>query len=233
MSRRKLHARSALLGENRKLTGASTSFNRDRFPFLIPSPIVAAAIYCVGFCSVIVAQSMQTPLRSPKEVVEAYRGMDAKGGCLTPSGWQKCNVFFLHPGLPPRERILGVMTGEIVGQATINGDKGEVWTEFDLLGKVYPTGRFSRSLGGSPPLKGPLPSARKYSLVLTAQGTEPHAEGGPQWKIADFEPNSTVSVDVAIHYLERLRDKSDSQSVKKNAEQSIGELTALRNKQQR
>ena len=47
------------------------------------------------------------------------------------------------------------MTGEVIGQATVNGDKAEVWTEFDLLGKVYPTSRFSRSLGGSPPVEAP------------------------------------------------------------------------------
>ena len=65
------------------------------------------------------------------------------------------NAFFLHPTLPPRERVLGVMTGEVIGQATVNGDKAGVWTEFDFLGKVYPTGRFSRSLGGSPPVEAP------------------------------------------------------------------------------
>jgi hypothetical protein len=109
--------------------------------------------------------------------------------------------------------------GEIIGEATVNGDRAEVWTEFDLLGKVYPTGRFSRSLGGSPPVKGPLPSAAKYRLTLS----------GAQWKIDDFQADSMVTVAVAIQYLERLRDRTDRDDVKKNVGRSIAELTALRN----
>ena len=181
---------------------------------------------------------MQAHLQSPKQVVETYRRMDANGERLTTSGWEKCNAFFLHPGLPPRERVIGVMAAEIIGEATVNGDKAEVWTEFDFLGKVYPTGRLSRALGGSPPVRGPVPSSSKYRLVLADQHSnsgpkEEAGEGVSRWKIEDFAPNSMVTVDVAIRYLERLRDKSDSQSVKKNADQSIRELTALQKGSQR
>lgn len=122
------------------------------------------------------------------------------------------------------------MTGEIIGEATVKGDKAEVWTDFNFIGKIYPTGKFSRSLGGSPPVKGPLSSTRKYTLTLTGQhfGATAQQNKGPQWKIDEFEPNSMVTVDVAIHYLEQLRNKSNSQSFKKNAEQAIRELSALR-----
>jgi hypothetical protein len=161
--------------------------------------------------------------------------MDANSERLTTSGWKKCNVFFLHPGLPPRDRVIGVMAGEIVGEATVKGDKAEVWTEFDFLGKIYPTGRFSRSLGGSPPLKSPVPSSSKYRLILVDQHSnsgagEAAGGGASRWKIEDFASDSMVTIDVAIRYLERLRDKSDNDDVKKNAERSIAELTALQNK---
>jgi hypothetical protein len=147
--------------------------------------------------------------------------MDANGERLTASGWKKGNAFFLHPAPPPSDRVLGVMAaGEIIGEATVNGDKAEVWTEFDFLGKIYPTGRFSRSLGGSPPVEGPLPSASKYRLALTEK----------EWKIEDFQPNSMVTVAVAIHYLERLRDTTDKDDVKKNVGRSLAELMALQNK---
>jgi hypothetical protein len=158
--------------------------------------------------------------------------MDANGERLTANGWKKGNAFFLNPGPQPHDRILGVMTGEIVGEPTVKGDKAEVWTEFDFVGKVYPNGRFSRSVGGSPPLKGPVPSGRKYGLVLSDQhpklvpGHEAE-QGASEWKIEDFEPNSMVTVDVAIRYLEQLRDKTDRDNVKKNADRSISELTAL------
>jgi hypothetical protein len=174
-----------------------------------------------------------TSPQSPKDVVKAYRSMDANGERLTTDGWKKGNAFFLHPGPPPHDRVLGVMTGEIVGEPTVKGDKADVWTEFDFVGKVYPNGRFSRSVGGSPPLKGPVASGRKYSLVLSDQhpklGTgHETAQGAPEWKIEDFEPNPMVTMDVAIRYLERLRDRTGSDDVKKNADRSISELTALR-----
>lgn len=180
-----------------------------------------AALIYFSFCAIVSAQIARSVPLSPKQVVQAYRNMDANGERLTASGWKKGNVFFLHPGSPPSDRVLGVMAaGEIIGSATVDGNKAEVWTEFDFLGKVYPTGRFSRSLGGSPQVMGPLPSQREYRLTHT----------GTQWKIDDFEPNSMVTVAIAVHYLERLRDTTDKNDVKKNAERSIAELTALQSK---
>ncbi len=127
---------------------------------------------------------------------------------------------------------MGVMRGEFIGEAKTTGDRAEVWTEFDFVGKVYPTGRFSRLLGGSPPIKGPAASGRKYSLVLTDQhshpGAKPTTGGISEWKIEDFEPNSMVTMDVAIRYLERLRDETRRDDIKKNTGRSIAQLRALR-----
>ena len=208
-------------------------FDKTSRKFVVTRRFLTVLIFCVVFRPPTIGQSTQAPIQSPKQVVEAYRRMDANGERLTMSGWKKASVFFLHPGPAPREKVLGVMAGETIGEATVNGEKAEVWTEFDFLGKVYSDGRFSRSLGGSPPTSGPLSSSRKYKLVLAAQSNDPRTEDGPRWKIEDFEPNPTVTLDVAIHYLEGLRDKSDSQSVKENAEKSIAELRAFRNERRR
>ena len=197
------------------------------------SATVKAILVCLTLCALASAQITDTAPQSPKEVVQAYRRMDANGERLTTSGWNKCSIFFLHPGLPPRDRVVGVMAGEIIGRATVNGDKAEVWTEFDFLGKVYPTGRFSRALGGSPPVRGPVPSSSRYRLILVDQHSNSDAkeeagEGVSRWKIEDFASDSMVTVDVAIRYLERLRDKSENNDVKKNVGRSIAELMALR-----
>ena len=199
------------------------------------SATLKAIFACLTLCALASAQLSGTTPQSPKRVVATYRRVDANGERLTTSGWKKCNVFFLHPGFPPRDRVIGVMAGEIVGEATVKGDKAEVWTEFDFLGKVYPTGRFSRSLDGSPPVKGPVPSSSKYRLILVDQHSnsgagEAAGGGASRWKIEDFASDSMVKVNVAIRYLERLRDKSDNDDVKKNAERSIAELMALQNK---
>jgi|HubBroStandDraft_1064217.scaffolds.fasta_scaffold09893_4 hypothetical protein len=196
------------------------------------SPVAKTLVVILIFCTLACTQSAM-PVQSPKEVVEAYRRMDANGERLRADGWKKGNAFFLNPGSPPRARVVGVMTGEVVGQAKVDGINAEVWTEFDFVGKVDPTGRFSRP-GGSPTLKGPIASRRKYSLVLTAQHVYPDAKGqttsgASEWKIKDFEPNSMVTVEVAIRYLERLRDKTSRDEIKRNAERSIKELNAFRN----
>jgi hypothetical protein len=75
---------------------------------------------------------------------------------------------------------------------------------------------------------------REYSLVLTDQRHGPDAKGkvaivDSEWKIKDFEPDSMVTVDAAIRYLQGLRNKTDRDDVKKNAERAIAELTTLRN----
>lgn len=181
---------------------------------------------CLGFCIPVFTQSTAASPQSPKQVVEAYRRMDANGERLTTAGWKKGNTFFLNPGPPSRDRGLGVMTGEVVGEAKVSGTRAEVWTDFDYLGKVCPTGRFSRSLGGSPPVKGPIPSRRRYSLVLI--GSQATAEGSSEWRIEDFEPNSMVTMDVAIRYLQRLRHETRRDDIRKNAERSIAQLRALR-----
>jgi hypothetical protein len=176
---------------------------------------------CLAINLLASGQATGPPPQSPKQVVQAYRNMDANGARLTAAGWKTGNVFFLHPGPPPSELVLGVMAaGELIGEANISGNKAEVWTEFDLLGRVYPTGQFSRSLGGSPPVDGPLPSRRKYELTFT----------GTQWKIDDFESSPMVTVAVAIRYLDGLRGKSNNYDVRQNAERSIPELVAIQNK---
>jgi hypothetical protein len=182
---------------------------------------VTTLVVCLTFCTLASTQSTAAPPRSPKEVVEAYRKMDANGGRLTTAGWKKGNTFFLNPGPPPHDRVLGVMTGEVVGEAKVTGIRAEVWTDFDFLGKVYPTGRFSRSLGGSPPVKAPLPSGSKYSLILVDQHSGPSSQA---WKIEDFSFNSLVTIDAAIRYLERLRDETRRDDIKRNAERSIAQL---------
>jgi hypothetical protein len=51
--------------------------------------------------------------------------MDANGERLTTAGWKKGNTFFLNPGPPPYDPVLGVMKGEIVGKAKVTGTKAE------------------------------------------------------------------------------------------------------------
>jgi hypothetical protein len=187
---------------------------------------VTGFLVCFLSCIFASAQATAIASQSPREVVLAYRRMDADGMRLTPSGWNKGNSFFLHPAPPPHDRVLGVIaTGENIGEATVNGDRAEVWTEFDFIGNVYPDGRFSRSIEASPPVRGPVSSRRKYVLVHAGA-----ARGASEWKIEDFEPNPMVSVHVAIQYLERLRDATDKDDIRKNANRSISELSALQNR---
>ncbi len=188
------------------------SCKSERLLSRILSATVTTLVVCLVFCTPASSQSTAAPLQSPKQVVEAYRRMDANGERLTTTGWKKGNTFFLNPGPRPHDRVLGVMTGEFVGEAKVTGARAEVWTEFDFLGKVYPTGQFSQSLGGSPPANGPLPSRSRYGLLLVDQ----HSDSGSQaWKIEDFSSNSLVTIDAAICYLERLRHETSRDDIKR------------------
>ena len=90
------------------------------------------------------------------------------------------------------------MTGEVVGEAKVTGTRAEVWTDFDFVGKVDPTGRFSRSLDGSPPVRGPIASRRKYSLSLTNQHSRPGSQaiGHQAIQEAGIGPSQVRAVDV-------------------------------------
>lgn len=189
------------------------------------------------------------PSKSPTEVIQAYRQMDAAGGRLNVSGWYGASTFFLKPGRTPQSAAIMVIDGERVDHHRINGNKAEVQVPCSEVGQidsearftsvVYPplvdhTGRPPR-VPGTPQLHGPEFVIPVYELVLTdtywefGPGREGPREvkGHLEWRIEHFEFEPRVTIEAAVRYLTQLRDESSSEIIKRNAEKSIAALRRL------
>lgn len=182
---------------------------------------------------------------SAKEVVELFRRMDSHGERLTNEGWLKVAALFVRPGRPPREPVLRVVTGEIVGQEVVAGNRAEVWTEGTEWGTIDSLARFSRVIGHpasirgvdapKEPMEGPIRVRHQYKLVLTDHywelsgvGVSPtEAYGSTAWRIESFDPERRVTMEAAIRYLKTLSHRSNDPAVRKNAGRSIAAISRL------
>ena len=85
------------------------------------------------------------------------------------------------------------------------------------------------------PFHGPMQIDTVYQLRLTdtyrtfgPQGEPRETKGPKQWRLEYFEPEPWVNFDVAIRYLTKLRDESESTFIRANAANSIATLEPLR-----
>lgn len=180
------------------------TFTMSRFLLLLPS------------LSLALLQTSAQP-RSPKSVIKEFWGMELGGERLTPDGWNRAAVFFLHPA--PRsanEPILVVSTGNRFDQVDKDSTHAEVYVGCSELGRLSPDLRFTPSPGG-PAL---IEIVCKYNLALTARP--------PQWKIVNDPPGLRISVDTAIRFVTDRRNKSSDPNIKKNADTTLATLRKLR-----
>jgi len=189
-------------------------------------------------------------IQSPKEVLQAYRKMDAEGGRLTATGWRRASKYFVRPGQWLRYRAIEVIWGEtdpyVLGQVTERS--AELAVRCEAVGQIDSTGTFTYTVApslidssGSPAKRHPTmlemhgpkaPLDRPYDLVFTdtywefGPGSKDLREvkGSPEWRIAHFEYQPWVTIQTAIRYLTQLRDESSSDKIKSNAEKSIAIL---------
>lgn len=191
--------------------------------------------------------------KSPKEVLQAYRKMDAEGERLTASGWYATARFFVKPGRRPQHYVLAVIESERVTDPDPwfkgGSNRVQLGVACSEVGQIDASGRFTtlvapsligpsgRSLGlpGTPQIHGPAAIVRIYDLVLTNTRWEfglrreglREVKGPPEWRIVTFELEPVVTVKAAVRYLEQLRDESSSEIIKKNADKSIAILRRL------
>jgi hypothetical protein len=151
------------------------------------------------------------PKRSPKEVLEAYRKMDAQGERLTPRGWNIGSTFFAGPVPSTWSATLAVTSGETVEDPNPwfkEKDKAEIFVVCKAIGQVDSLGRFTPMVDPplidpsgrpskpppAPRVNGPAPVSRQYILALTdthwergpqGQGLQ-EVKGPPEWRIETF-----------------------------------------------
>ena len=192
------------------------------------------------------AQAPANP-KSPREVLEAYRRMDAEGERLTPGGWYRASKYFVKPERPPLHIVMYIMDGERFTDPSRRfkeNSKADDQLICSAIGQIDSLGRFTSLLSpglaypprpGDQQSRGPAPIVRPYDLVLTATHWEfgPNLEGPrevkgpPEWRIETFEIEPWVTIEAAIRYLTRLRDESSSGITKRNADESIATLRRL------
>lgn len=180
---------------------------------------------------------------NPENVVLDFRRMDGKGERLTVDGWYAAAKFFLKPLHRPRQYPFGVIMGEAFEYTQVRGNKAEVNIRQTLLGQVDSSGRFTSVVApqlminpggkgwerGVPNLHGPFLALHTYGVVFTdthwefgPKGQDPReVKGPPEWRLEYFEVQPWVTKDVAISYLTRLREESNSDSKRRTLERSI------------
>jgi hypothetical protein len=200
-----------------------------------------------------ISSQAPAPPKSPKEVLEAYRKMDAEGERLTSSGWCRASRFFVKPGRPPEHYVLAVIEGErVTGPSQWykgGNNRARMGVMCSEVGQIDASARFTSMVAPdlidpsgrllkqpvTPQATGPTATERVYDLVLTdthwefgARGEGPReVKGPPEWRIEIFDFQPWVTIRVAIRYLEQLRDESSSEMIKKNADKSIATLRRL------
>jgi hypothetical protein len=210
--------------------------------------IIALSVCAIG-STLLRGQNSAIP-KAPEEVLRAYRKMEAEGERLTVAGWYKASNYFIKPERPPQGYTVTVTDGERVEGVRVNGPRAEGYVLCSGVGQIDSLGRFTSVVAPSlldilgrpvkpeaPFMYGPTaPVERVYNLVLTETHWEfgPNGEGPrelkgpPEWRIEKFEFEPWISIEVAIRYLTKLRDESNSDVIKGNAEKSVATLRGLR-----
>ena len=201
----------------------------------------------------IMAQS-QAPPKSPKDVLQAYRKLEAAGERTTANGWYRTSAFFVKPSPPPALKAIEVISEELVDDPDpwFKGGKNKVQIAVicTAFGQIDALGRFTFTVfpylidRSGRPVKEPVrvPSDRphlvniNYQLVLTDTHWEfgvrgeglREIKGPPEWRIETFQFHQWITIDAAIRYLTTLRKESSSEVIRNNAEKSIATLRHLK-----
>ncbi len=128
-------------------------------------------------------QSETKEAKSPREVVEEFWKLETQGRRLTPEGWRKAAIFFVHPGSPPQKKTLAVISGRnkySVDERWIKGDRAEIWNGCIDLGRIDDALRYT-------------PPDPRYDKAVVSYQSGPLA-----WRIENPEPIFWLTVETAI-----------------------------------
>jgi hypothetical protein len=187
-------------------------------------------------CPVIasLAQPLQSPAKSPKQVVEEFCKFETTGGRLTIEGWNKAAASFLKPTPAPTQKTILVTAKDFsvwdpafrsdTRADVIVGVTGKIW-------KIDPQVKFSEY---SSPTE--VKTSLYYTVVLDNKHWElgPNGQaakqvtGSPEWRIEGTNDSIWLTVESAIHYVTDVRNHTSDQTIKKNADRTLVSLKRLR-----
>jgi hypothetical protein len=185
----------------------------------------------------VAASTAQTPQSSGKpteKVVIQYEKYVQDGVFLTPGGWKLAGKLFEQSAAFPRDGSIFLMsTGGSLGENWVKDSKAEVETKWtDYFGTIDSALRYE------PPKSNihPTMTAFVFRLVYTNKHRDIGTNGetvrevtGPwEWKIEELQIDRWTTVARAIAYVSLMRDKTDSPSMKKNADKTMVTLRRLK-----
>jgi hypothetical protein len=197
--------------------------------------ILSVSLFLMVVASGVCGQTGTKETKSPKEVVEAFWKLETEGGRLTPEGWHNAGSFFVRPSPPPQKKTIAVISGKYkysVDERWVKGNQAEIANGYVDLGRI------DSDLHYSPPDSRfyDNKTAVLYHLVLTDRHweigpdgiTEREVSGPLAWRIEKPEPILWITVDTAIRFVKGVGEKTTDPIIKKNAEQTLAKLMALR-----
>ena len=172
-------------------------------------------------CVAAVAQrTPRTNGKATEEVVKRYQELIADGALLTPDGWKRAAK--LHDSSNPYPEngvILLTSTGGAVGEMWVKGDRAEVQTMWtDSFGRIDSALRYMPEHSDA--------VGTIYVFHLVRAKTE--STGPREWKIEGPLRMRSATLDKAIEYVRRMREKSADPAIKKNADRTIAVLQNLK-----
>jgi hypothetical protein len=90
--------------------------------------ILAETLFLIVAALGVHGQTGTNETKSPKEVVEEFWKLETRAGRLTPEGWRKAGIFFLHPNPILQKKTIAVVSGKYeysVDEQWIKGNKAE------------------------------------------------------------------------------------------------------------
>ena len=192
---------------------------------MIATFILTAAGLCCG-------RPSTKEAKSAKEVVEEFWKLEIQGTRLTNEGWRKADIFFLHPSAPPQKKTISIVSGKdpcSAGERWVKGNRAEIANGCFGLGRIDDQLRYTASDSAYDKI------AVVYHLVLTDKSwelepdgiTEKQVSGPATWRIENPEPILWLSVDTAVRYVTKMRDKTTDPIIKRNANETLSKLMKL------
>ena len=207
------------------LFGISDSFRIARFHAMVLVMSVTAITA--------IAQAPHSSGKATERVVRQYEKLIADGALLTPEGWKKTSgIFGRSNPYPENGEVQLTSQAGLIGEVWVRGDRAEVerkWTDFS--GSIDSDLRYKPAV----PTIDVVPAIYDYSLEFTNRHVEIEEGGstsevmGPWgWKIEGPQSERWATVEKAIIYVRKMRDKSDDPAIKKNANKTIAILKRLK-----
>jgi hypothetical protein len=176
--------------------------------------------------------------RTPEGVVDEIWRMATQGHLLTPDGWHTAGGFFTEPRpFPANERILVVCNEWGPAYETrSDGNTKEISVGYWDAGSIDSKLRYTPP---SPENTGYVKTAFGYTLVTAPHYlmmyapdgktlVEKRPTGSRVWMIKGTQAEPVTTVNTAIRYVLKMRERTTDQATKENARQTLAQLLKFR-----